>query len=126
MSGENEEIDEDLADDLDDGEEADIVELEDENGNKVQFVVLMIAEVDGKEYAALTPAEQTEEGEEGEEGEEEDDDDDDAHQDIFLFEYEQGEEDGEPYESFQPIEDEATFEKVQAYIAEQMELLAGL
>lgn len=92
--------------------EADVVELTDDEGNTVSFAVLLVVELDGVEYAALTPESQL-------------DEDSDEEQEVYLFVYETHEEDDGIVESFAPIEDEATFEAVRDFCAAQIEVLAG-
>lgn len=94
-----------------DGE--DVVELTDDEGNSVAFAILLVVELDGVEYAALTPVDQLED--------EESEDD----QDIYLFVYEEHEEEDGILQSFSPIDDEATFEMVREFCSNQLELLSG-
>ncbi|MFK7927883.1 MAG: DUF1292 domain-containing protein [Myxococcota bacterium] len=97
---------------LDDEIEADVVELTDDEGNTVEFAVLLVVELEGVEYAALTPVDQLDEDAEGE-------------QEVYLFVYETQEEDEGMIESFAPIEDEDTFAAVRDFCAAQIEVLAG-
>lgn len=77
-----------------DEEEEDIVILTDAEGNEVEYQLLAIVEVDGENYALLTPDEEEAESTE-----------------VFIFRYEQDEDGGDVYSD---VEDEATFAKVQA------------
>ena len=80
-----------------DGEELDnIIELNDEEGNKVSFEFLDIIELDGEEYVVLLPV--TEEGEE-DEGE------------VVILKLEESEDDSDE-ESYVSVDDEETLEKV--------------
>ncbi len=90
----------------------DIVVVTDEEGKSYNCMVLGVMEVDGREYAMLSPIEGLKalEGEESEEG-------DDV--EVFLFTYDQDEESEQ--ETFGPIEDDATYEKVREAFAELME-----
>jgi uncharacterized protein YrzB (UPF0473 family) len=90
----------------------DIVELTDDDGNTVSFAVLIVAELDGVEYAALTPLDQLQ-------------DDASDEQDVYLWIYEEVEEDGEIVQTFAPIEDEEVFERVRDFCAAQIEILAA-
>lgn len=83
------------------GEEEDdeFVILSDAEGNEKEFRFLTLLEVDGKQFALLTSAE------------EEESDDPEAATEVFLFHYEVDEDGGE---MFADIEDEALFNKVQA------------
>ncbi len=72
----------------------DIVILADAEGNETEFHFLDVVEVDGEQYALLTPVDEDEESEATE---------------IFIFHYEQ-DEDGAA--SFSDVEDEAIFAKV--------------
>ncbi len=92
----------DESDEMDD----DIVVITDEEGKSYNCMVLAVMEVDGREYAMLSPVE----GLEGEEG-------DDV--ELFLFTYDQDEENDQ--ETFGPIDDDATYEKVREAFAELME-----
>ena len=83
---------------LDESTELDIVEFEDEEGNKYVCAMIAIIEVDERDYAVLAPVEQLED-EEGDELE------------VFIFRYT---EDQDGTELFAAIDDEAEFEKVQA------------
>ena len=74
----------------------DIVILADAEGNETEFHFLDVVEVDGEQYALLTPVE--------------DDEESDATE-IFIFHYEQ-DEDGAA--SFSDVEDEEIFAKVRA------------
>jgi len=107
MAGENET---DEAVEEMDGE--DVVELTDDEGNTVAFAVLLVVELDGVEYAALTPVAQLQ-------------DEDNEEQDIYLFVYESTEEDDGFVESFAPIDDQETFDRVRDFCAQQIEVLAG-
>jgi uncharacterized protein YrzB (UPF0473 family) len=89
--------------DGDDGEEEDdddIVILSDADGNETEFQFLALVEVEGEQYALLTPSD-----DEGNEATE-----------IFIFRYEQDEDGGE---TFSDVDDEETFAKVRAE-AEQL------
>lgn len=92
--------------------EVDEYVLTDSDGNDVRFGVLLEFEMDGVTYLAMSPIDQLE------------DDENDA-PDVFLFVYEVHEEDGETFESFGPIEDEAIFKKASEFASQQIELLAG-
>jgi uncharacterized protein YrzB (UPF0473 family) len=72
-----------------------IVTLSDAEGNETEFQFLGVVEVEGEDYALLTPA-NDEEAEATE---------------IFIFRYEQDEDGGEV---FSDVEDEETFQKVRA------------
>ena len=87
--------------DWEDGE--DIVVLADAEGNEREFQFLMVIEVDGDDFALLTPVV--------------DDGDDDAPTEVFLFRYEQDEDGGE---IFSDIDDEALFARVQAAAEEAL------
>jgi uncharacterized protein YrzB (UPF0473 family) len=91
-----------------------IVELTDDEGRTVRFAILLVVELDGHDYVALTPVDQLEGGDEEE-------------QDIYLFLYDEqpGDEEGEVILGFSPIADEDEFRRVEAFCAEQMDLLAG-
>ncbi|MFZ5475321.1 MAG: DUF1292 domain-containing protein [Myxococcota bacterium] len=80
--------DEDLDDD-------DIVTLSDAEGNETDFQFLGVVEVEGEDYALLTPA----------------NDEEATETEIFIFRYEQDEDGGE---IFSDVEDEETFQKVRA------------
>jgi len=82
-----------------DGE--DLVTLVDEDGNEHEFVVLAIVDMDGSEFAMLAPLDQV-------------DDDSEPELELFLFTYQETE-DG--YAEFGEIEDDATYQAVQAYCA---------
>ena len=92
----------DESDEMDD----DIVVITDEDGKVFNCMVLAVMEVEGREYAMLSPVE----GLEGEDG-------DDV--ELFLFTYDQDEE--RDQETFGPIDDDATYEKVREAFAELME-----
>jgi uncharacterized protein YrzB (UPF0473 family) len=95
-------------------EDAEYVVLVDDEGNEQEFAMLLVVEFEGQEYAALTPADQLE-------------DDGSEEQDIYLFAYEEYEDDsGEVVQSFSPIEDEELFEKVSSFCQGQFSLLAGI
>ena len=78
-------------------EEDDVVEFEDPDGNVVSYTFLAVIEVDGEQFALLTPVEP-----------EETEEDMTA---IYVFFYEQDEDGGE---TFAPVEDEEMLKKVQA------------
>ncbi len=105
---EDEKDGEDKVDSFDESDEMDedIVVITDEEGKSYNCMVLAVMEVDGREYAMLSPVE----GLEGEEG-------DDV--ELFLFTYDQDEENEQ--ETFGPIDDDATYEKVREAFAELME-----
>ena len=65
----------------------DVIMLQDEEGNDIPFYYVTTLEHDGKEYVCLQQA----------------DDEDPV---LEIFELEEAEEDGEPYDHFLPIEDE--------------------
>ena len=77
-------------------EAPDVVTLEDEEGNTMDFALLAIVEVEEQDYALLTPVEQLED----EAGES---------MDLFLFQYD---EEGDGTASFSEIDDEDTYNKV--------------
>lgn len=79
-----------------DDDSGEVVTLTDDDGNEVTFEMLAIVEVDGQDYALLTPVDLDDEGEEG--------------IDIHIFRYKETEDGTE----FDDDLDEATFEKVQA------------
>lgn len=89
-----------------DEEENDIVVLSDAEGNETEFEFVAKVEVDGVEYALLTPN-AVEESEENTE--------------IFIFKYEQDEDGGE---TFSDVPDEAIFAKVRAQAEELFAELA--
>lgn len=95
---ENEEELDELDEEGEEGEddEDDTVILSDAEGNEIEYQFLAIVEVDGENYALLTPAV---------------DEDDEEATEIFIFHYEQDEDGGE---IFSDVADEATFEKVRA------------
>lgn len=80
-----------------DEEEDDIVVLADVDGNEKEFSFLAVVQVDGQDFALLTPAEEPADPE--------------ADTEIFIFRYEQDEDGGE---IFSEVEDEELFAKVQA------------
>ena len=65
----------------------DVVMLQDENGNDIPFYYITSLEHDGKEYVCLQQA-------------------DDEDPIVEIFELEEAEEDGEPYDNLLPIDDE--------------------
>jgi hypothetical protein len=102
MSGENGIRQGDDIDELDESEELegpDIVTLEDDEGNTMEFALLAVVEVDDQDYALMTPLEQME-------------DEAGDSMDLFLFQYDEAEDDTA---SFSEIEDEATYEKVREF-----------
>lgn len=84
-------------DELDEGNELDVVQFSDEEGKLHTAAVLAIVEVEDASYAVLAPVEQL-------------NDDESDELEIFLFGYGE-DEDGN--EVFSWIEDEETFHKVQ-------------
>lgn len=84
----------DGADDEDDEGDDDIVVLTADDGEEIPFEVLGVVEVEGQEYALLTPA---------------DAEDEDEGVDIHVFRYRETEEGPE----FDDDVDDATFAKVQ-------------
>ena len=102
MSGDNGTIDNVTEEGLDHSEELggpDVVVLEDEEGNTLEFALLAVVEVEEQDYALMTPVEQIED--EGGES-----------MDLFLFQYNE-EEDGSA--SFSEIEDEETYIRVRDF-----------
>jgi uncharacterized protein YrzB (UPF0473 family) len=93
--GADEEVDEE-----DDEDEDDVVILSDADGNETEFQFLALVEVEGDQYALLTPADESDENA----------------TEIFIFKYEQDEDGGE---IFSDVADEETFAKVRAE-AEQL------
>lgn len=91
----DDELEGDLEEGFDDEEDDGIVVLVDGDGNEVEYLFLDVVDLDGDQFALLTPAEEDEEAESTE---------------IFIFRYEVDEEGGE---SFSDVEDEAIFQKVQ-------------
>ncbi len=87
-------------------ENEELLELVDEDGNKVQLEVLDIINVDDKEYALLLPPHEHTDDEEEEEHEDE----------VVVMRLKR---DGEDY-TLELIEDDDEFERVEAYI-EQLE-----
>ena len=65
----------------------DVVMLQDENGNDIPFYYITTLEYEGKEYVCLQQA-------------------DDEDPIVEIFELEEAEEDGEPYDNLLPIDDE--------------------
>lgn len=103
-----------ITEDLNDEGELELVTLVNDDGDEEVFAILLIVEFEDQEFAALTPVQQLE-------------DDEAEEQDIFLFVYEEIEqEDGGYMQSFAPIEDEAMFERVSAFCESQLTMLAGL
>lgn len=76
-------------------EEDETVVLTDADGNETEFVILGIVEVEGEDYALLTPS----------------DAEDENATEVFIFRYGE-DEDGN--ETFSNVEDEETFGKVRA------------
>ena len=101
-----------IEDDLEELTEDDVVDLTDDDGNTVSFAVLIIVEMDGIEYAALTPVDQLR-------------DEDTEEQDVYLFIYEEVEEEQGVLQTCAPIDDEDTFAKVRDFCAAQIEVLTG-
>jgi hypothetical protein len=104
MSGENGTVEESNVDGLDETDALagpDIVILEDEEGNAMDFALLAIVEVEDQDYALMTPAEQIE-------------DDGGDSMELFLFQYDE-EDDGTA--SFSEIDDEETYERVRDFCA---------
>lgn len=92
--------DEDDLDGDDEEDDDDVVILSDADGNETEFQFLALVEVEGDQYALLTPADDSEENA----------------TEIFIFKYEQDEDGGE---IFSDVADEETFAKVRAE-AEQL------
>lgn len=93
---------------LDDSQEIDgedLVTLVDEDGNEHEFVVLAVVELEGDQFAMLSPVDQVED-EETEELE------------LFLFTYEETD---EGYVNFGEIEDDDVYQAVQEYCATLLE-----
>ncbi len=91
-------------DELDESQEIDgedLVTLVDEDGNEHEFVVLAVVEMEGDEFAMLSPIEQVE-------------DEETAELELFLFTYKETE---EGYVEFGEIEDDEVYQAVQAYCA---------
>jgi uncharacterized protein YrzB (UPF0473 family) len=86
-------------------DENDVVVLTSEEGEEISFEVLGIIDVDGKEYALLTPVDES---------------DDPAGIDVHIFSYEQKDDGTEVFSDI----DDAVFEKVRA-AAEEMFGSAG-
>jgi len=78
-------------------EDDDIVILSGPDGEAKEYVFLTLVEVDGAQFALLTPADEPE--------------DEEAATEVYIFRYEQDEEGGE---MFSEVEDEALFQRVQA------------
>ena len=92
-------------------EETDVVILVDDEGNETEFAILLVVEYEGQDYAALSPVSQIE-------------DDSLEEQEIFLFVFDESvDADGELTQTFDPIEDEETFNKVSAFCQSQFALL---
>lgn len=94
---------------LDEGDDEtgyDIVVLEDDEGNTMEFAVLDIVEVDEQDYALLVSVEQIE-------------DEAGDSMDILIFQYDE-EDDG--VASFSEIEDEAIYERVREHCATMADL----
>lgn len=91
-------------DELDEGDELEIVQFTDDDGKEYTAAILAVLEVDDQDYAVLAPVEQLE--------------DESGELELFLFVY--GEDD-EGNEVFSFIEDDAIFEKVRAAAAELLE-----
>lgn len=84
-------------DELDEGNELEVVQFADEEGKVTTAAILAIVEVENSDYAVLAPVEQL-------------NDDESDELELFLFGYG---EDEEGNEVFSWIEDEETFNKVQ-------------
>ena len=80
-------------------QEPDLVEMTDEDGNTITMMVLDYFFYNGEEYAILADYEA-----------QQDDDTEDV--DCFVMKVVPAEEDGEEYDDFLPIEDEALEEKL--------------
>lgn len=92
-------------------EETDIVVLVDDEGNETEFAILLVVEYEGQDYAALSPVAQMMDASIEE-------------QEIFLFAFDESvDADGEVLQTFEPIEDEDTFNKVSAFCQSQFALL---
>lgn len=76
-------------------DEDEVVVLSDAEGNETEFSILGIVEVEGEDYALLTPT----------------DAEDEEATEIFIFRYEQDEDGGE---IFSDVQDEEVFQKVRA------------
>jgi uncharacterized protein YrzB (UPF0473 family) len=81
----------------------DIVTMVDDEGNEVDFMILAIMEVDGKDYAMLSPVEDLEEEADADAVE------------LYFYSYD------EEADEFGEIEDEELHDRVQAAFAELME-----
>ena len=95
-------------DGFDESEEVDedeLVQIVDQ-GREIACVVLAVAEVDDQEYALLAPAAQLGE------------DDDDEELELFIFRYIVTE---DAVETFEGIEDDALWERVQQFFATLMD-----
>jgi uncharacterized protein YrzB (UPF0473 family) len=96
------EIDDDNAngaghvDELDEGDELEVVTFTDEDGKEYTAAILAVIEVEEQDFAVLAPVEQLEDPEAGD-------------LELFLFHYG---EDEEGNECFSYIEDEVLFDKV--------------
>lgn len=92
-------------DELDEGDELEVVQFTDEDGTEYTAAILAVIEVDHVDYAVLAPVEQLEDPESGE-------------LELFLFQYG---EDEEGNQFFSYIEDEVVFEKVRQMATELLE-----
>jgi uncharacterized protein YrzB (UPF0473 family) len=92
----------DSFDDSEEIDEDDIVTIVDEDGTERNCVVLAVAEVEGRDYALLAPAEQLQ----NEEG---------AELELFIFTYDI--DDDDETEVFGWVEDEAVYERVREFFS---------
>lgn len=83
---------ENIPDELFDGERSNIVVLNDENGNEVEFEFLDLVELDGEEYVILLPTGEEDDGE------------------VVILKIEEGRNDEE--ESYASVDDPDTLMKV--------------
>ena len=83
---------ENILDELFDGERSNIVVLNDENGNEVEFEFLDLIELDGEEYVILLPTGEEDDGE------------------VVILKIEEGRNDEE--ESYASVDDPDTLMKV--------------
>lgn len=83
-------------DELDEGEDLEVVQFTTEDGKEYTAAILAVIEHEGSDYAVLAPLDQLQ-------------DDDGEELELFLFEYGEDEEGGE---FFSYIEDEAIFNAV--------------
>ena len=104
MPGDNGTSESGMVEGLDETDEIggpDIVILEDDEGNSMEFALLAVVEVEEQDYALMTPIDQIE-------------DDAGESMDLFLFQYDE-EDDGTA--SFSEIGDEDTYVRVRDFCA---------